>query len=101
VSVTVEFHPHFWKDVEGQAVYLQKEAELGEAFLDAVEVAIETVRQAPLQRSLLYGSTRHILLTRFRRHVIHYEFFEVEQRVRIYGLFHGAEDPGKWHRRLE
>lgn len=101
MSVAVEFHPLFWNDVEGQAVYLQQEAELGEAFLDAVEGAIESVRQAPLHRAVLYGSTRHVLLPRFRRHVIHYEYFEAERRIRFYGLFHGAEDPAKWHRRSE
>lgn len=96
----VEFHPLFWEDVESYALYLDTQAALGKEFLDAVEEAIETIRSGPLMWSCLYGNTRHYLLRKFASHVIHYEFFDEENIVRFYGVFHGAEDPSKWSDRL-
>jgi hypothetical protein len=100
VKAQIEFHPLFWEDVQGHAVYLETQAQLGGEFLDAVELAIETVRTGPLMWSCLFGNIRHYLLSKFRNHVIHYEFFEDENLVRFYGLYHGAQDPAKWSDRL-
>ena len=96
----IEFHPLFWDDVKGNALYLDAQAGLGNEFLDAVTEAIQAIQGAPLMWSRLYGNTRHLLLKKFRRHVIHYEFFPEENIVRFYGLFHGSEDPLKWPERL-
>lgn len=96
----MEYHPLFWEDVEAQAVFLEAQATLGGEFLNAVEEAVETIRNNPLQWACLYGNTRHYLLKKFRRHIVHYEFFEEANLVRFYGLFHGAENPDKWNVRL-
>lgn len=93
------FHPSFWSDVERQARYLQREAELGGAFLDAVEVAIQSVLHSPKMRSTRFGITRRIILRRFRSHLIYYEMREAAHEILFLGLFHGAEDPLKWKRR--
>jgi hypothetical protein len=100
VSTRIEFHPLFWEDVEGHALYLDAQAALGGEFLDEVENAIEAIRKGPLMWACLYSNTRHYMLGKFRRHIIHYEFFPHENMVRFYGLFHGAEDPAKWSDRL-
>lgn len=100
MKATVEFHPLFWQDVEQQGLYLHKEAALGEDFLVVVEEAVEIIRSSPLRWSRLYGNTRHYLLPRFKRHVLHYEFFQEQNLIRFYGLFHGSQDPGKWSERL-
>lgn len=97
---TVEYHPLFWTDIEEQAQYLQQEAELGEVFLQKVEDAIAAVRESPQHYATLYGNTRHIILQKFRRHIIHYEYFEQADLIRFYGLFHGSENPIKWMKRL-
>ncbi|MBC2592868.1 type II toxin-antitoxin system RelE/ParE family toxin [Ruficoccus amylovorans] len=97
---TVEFHPLFSEDVEAQARYLQEEAELGEAFLEKVEEAVAAVKAEPMHHGFLYGSTRHIILRKFRRHIVHYEYFEKEDLIRFYGLFHGSENPARWWSRL-
>jgi hypothetical protein len=100
MALIVEYHPLFWADIEEQAQYLEQEAELGEVFLEKVENAIAAVKEAPLHYSVLYGNTRHVILEKFRRHIIHYEYFEREGLIRFYGLFHGSENPIKWVKRL-
>ncbi|MCC5788801.1 MAG: type II toxin-antitoxin system RelE/ParE family toxin [Opitutales bacterium] len=95
-----EFHPLFWKDVEGHALYLDEQAGLGEEFLEKVREAIDSVKKSPLHNAFLYASTRHIQLGKFRRHIIHYEYFEKEGLIRFYGLFHGSENPAKWPERI-
>lgn len=100
VRTQIEFHPLFWEDVAGHAVYVDAHAALGAEFLDAVEEAIDAVRNSPLMWSCLYGKTRHYILGKFRNHIIHYEFLPQENLVRFYGLFHGAEDPSRWSERL-
>ena len=53
----VEYHSLFWEDVEAQALYLEKEAELGMEFLDKVDEAIASVKSLPDAYSRLYGNT--------------------------------------------
>ncbi len=69
MAALVEYHPLFWEDIEGQACYLEAEAELGGEFLDKVDAAIASAKTAPLTHPLLYGNTRHIILQKFRRHI--------------------------------
>ena len=100
MATKVEFHPLFWRDVEAHATYLQEEAELGEDFLYKVEQAIESIKLRPETHPRLYGEVRHIILERYRRHVIHYEPVVSENLVRIYALYHAHENPAKWIERL-
>ena len=96
----IEYHPRFWEDVEPQALYLEKEAELGMEFLEKVDAAVASVKSMPEVYSRLHGNTRNIMLNKFRKHTIHFEYFEDANLIRFYGLFHGSEDPSKWLDRL-
>ena len=64
----VEYHPLFWKNVEAQALYLEKESKLGSEFLDKVDEAIASVKSIPESHSRLYDNTRNIILKKFRKH---------------------------------
>lgn len=97
----IEFHPLFWQDVEEQARYLEKEAELGVEFLEAVNAAIAVANNRPLTCSVLHGDKiRRTFLHKFRRHVLHFEYEEERALIRFLALFHGAENPDKWEDRL-
>lgn len=96
----VEYHPLFWEDVKTQGLYLEKEAELGAEFLDKVDEAIASAKLMPEVHSRLYANTRNVVLKKFSKHTIHFEYFHDENLIRFYGLFHGAEDPSKWPERL-
>ena len=92
----IEYHPLSWEDVETQALYLETEAELGALFLDKVDQAIASAKTMPESHARLYDNTRNIILKKFRKHSIHFEYFNDMNLIRFYGLFHGAEDPSKW-----
>ena len=96
MAVQIEYHPRFWEDVEAQALYLEKEAALGVEFLDKVDEAIASVKSMPEAHSCLYDNTRNIILNKFRRHTIHFEYFDDANLIRVYALFHGSENPSKW-----
>ena len=100
MAIQVEYHPRFWEDVEAQALYLEKEADLGMEFLDKVDEAIASVKSLPGAYSRLHGNTRNIILDRFRKHTIHFEYFDDANLIRFYGLFHGSENPSKWLNRF-
>jgi len=100
MAVKVEYHPLFWEDVEAHALYLEAEAELGAEFLSKVDSAIASAKSMPRVHSRLYGNTRNIILERFRNHSLHFEYFPDENLIRCYGLFHSAESPTKWDKRV-
>ena len=100
MAAQVEYHPLFWEDVEAHAMYLEAEAELGIEFLVKVNTAIASAQSMPLVHSILYGNTRNTILERFRQHTLHFEYFPDLNLIRCYGMFHMAEDPAKWSKRL-
>jgi hypothetical protein len=100
MAAEIEYHPLFWEDVEAHALYLETEAELGAEFLNKVEEAIASAKSIPKAHSRLYGNTRDVILERFRKHSLHFEYFPEENLIRCYGLFHSAESPNKWDKRL-
>lgn len=100
MAAKIEFHPLLWEDVEAHALHLEAEAELGAEFLKKVDIAIASAKSTPLIHSRLYGNTRNIILERFSKHSLHFEYFPDESLIRCYGLFHAAESPAKWPKRL-
>lgn len=100
MAVKIEYHPLFWEDVEAHALYLETEAELGAEFLNKVDAAIASAKAMPEVHSRLYGNTRNIILERFSNHSLHFEYLPGENLIRCYGLFHSAESPAKWDKRL-
>lgn len=95
----IEYHPLFWEDVEAQALYLEQEAGLGTELLEKVDGAIESATSQPLSHSRLYENTRSVILDRFRKHSIHFEYSSETNCIRFFGLFHSSENPSKWPRR--
>ena len=100
MAAKIEYHPLFWEDVEAHARYLEAEAELGMEFLNKVDAAIASAKSMPQAHSRLYGNTRNIILERFSKHSLHFEYYPGENLIRCYGLFHSAENPTKWDKRL-
>ena len=100
MSISVEFHPLFYGDVEHHALYLEGEAGMGEEFLDKVEETIEKVRVNPSAYATLHGNIRHVILEKFKNHIIHYEYSLEDKTLTFYALYHAAEDPLRWTERL-
>lgn len=83
--------------VEACAWYSRNRAGLDKEFLNCLEACIETIRRGPERYALVYGNYRRALIRRFP-YAVFYEY--VGGVVTIYGVFHNAHDPEKWHQRL-
>jgi plasmid stabilization system protein ParE len=69
---------------------------LGEAFLTAVQVALDQIGQAPEAHALIYRTVRHFRVRRFPFAV----YYRVEpNRVSVIAIHHGKRDPKSWQSR--
>ena len=104
-SWALERHPLLDDDIREQFDYFLEDAlfplEVIDAFSRDLEVALRTIARSPLAYAVLYRYVRHLVLKTFRNHVLHYVVREDAGQVVIIGLFHGAEDPETWERRLD
>lgn len=100
MPISVEFHPLFYRDVEHHALYLEGEAGMGDEFLNKVEETIDKVMGNPSAYAILHGNVRHLILGKFKNHIIHYEYSKERNVLTFYALYHAAEDPLKWKERL-
>lgn len=77
--------------------YEECEHGLGEEFLRCIEACTESIQRNPLMYRIAVDAFRHALVRRFPFEV----FYELSQEhIVIYSVFHSAQDPSKWHRRL-
>lgn len=83
---------------QSEAWYEEQEQGLGGEFYRAVSAGVERLRRAPLAPRCFYNDYRKVLLRRFPFALI----YKVEGRIiRVYAVFHTAQDPAKWRKRLE
>jgi plasmid stabilization system protein ParE len=93
------FRPAALLDI--QAAYLWYEEQqpgLGEEFLAAIDVAIESVLTFPEAYTIVHRDARRILLERFP-YGLYYRI--AGQQVIFVACMHGARDPKKWRSRLK
>ena len=69
---------------------------LGEDFLTAVDAAISTIQNHPLQHLLIYKNARRVLTRRFPYQI----FFAIaDDVIVVVAVSHGARDPQRWQER--
>lgn len=92
------FTPEAGEDVaEAYRWYEEREPGFGEEFLRSMEACVENLRRHPALYPVVSGEFRRALLRRFPYEV----FYEVTaDRVTVYAVFHGAQDPRKWREGL-
>ena len=82
---------------EAYAWYEERRPGLGAELLESVEQKLLTVRQRPELFAFVHKQYRRALVQRFP-YAIFYE--HVEDSIVVYSIFHCAQDPEKWRRRL-
>lgn len=76
--------------------YERQRGGLGEEFLSAVQVALETITDNPEAYSALHRDTRRILLRRFP-YGLYYRVLDGE--IVVVACFHAKRDPKTWRSR--
>jgi plasmid stabilization system protein ParE len=70
---------------------------LGERFLTAVDECLSHIRRNPQMFEVAFKNYRRAIVRRFP-YVIFYEYDG--RAATVYSIFHSAQDPKKWRRRL-
>ena len=83
--------------VEARAWYEDRSVGLGERFLGRVNDCIERIQKNPELFERVYKDYRRAMVHRFP-YVVFYEF-SVDTII-VYSVFHSAQDPRKWRKRL-
>ena len=83
--------------VEAYSWYEGRGVGLGDRFLDRVDECIDRIRKNPELFERAYQDYRRAILHRFP-YVVFYEYrFDT---ITVYSVFHSAQDPRKWRKRL-
>jgi plasmid stabilization system protein ParE len=77
--------------------YEQQRAGLGDQFLHGVDACFDSIRKNPELYEVVHEGYRRALLRRFP-YAVFYE--PMPHEIVVYAVFHGAQDPEKWRRRL-
>jgi plasmid stabilization system protein ParE len=72
-------------------------AGLGSDLLAAVDTALASALNNPLQHPVVYRGARRVLLRRFPYQVL---FLAEGDAIMVIAIFHGARDPRHWQDRL-
>lgn len=76
----------------------EQRPELGGEFLEKIEGVFDRICERPLESPVVYRNVRKSLVPRFPYAVL---FTADENRVDVVAVFHTAQDPAKWRRRLD
>lgn len=99
---TYGFHPEALLEYAEAAQYYLREAPPGvaEAFVTAVESAVDGILAAPTQwRSVEEPGIRRYVFRRFP-FVLYYHWEADRGHVTIYAIMHCSREPGYWRRRI-
>ena len=93
----VEFHPEAYMEVEGaRSWYETNSPGLGMAFIDAVQMAVDAIRDSPdMWSSYEYGSRRFFL----RRFPFSLIYRHDATKIQIIAVAHLHRNPGYWKNR--
>ncbi len=75
--------------------YNTKQKDLGKLFLKDINSVVDYICQNPLLFQIRYNTIRIAFLENFP-YGIHYEYFENENEVKIYAVFHTSRSPEIW-----
>ena len=82
---------------EAYAWYEAQRTGLGEEFLNSIEARLDSIMRVPEGCTVVYSTFRRGLVRRFP-YAIFYDYNA--GIVTVYAVFHTAQDPAKWRRRL-
>ncbi len=83
--------------VEARIWYEDRSLGLGDRFLDRVDDCIDRIRKNPELYERVYKDYRRAVVHRFP-YVVFYE--SSVNTITVYSVFHSAQDPKKWRKRL-
>jgi plasmid stabilization system protein ParE len=97
VTLPVVWTPEANEDLlEARAWYDNIRPQLGERFAQAVQAAVESLGEYPLQFPVVYRSRRRAGVRRFPYGIL----FEVQQRrIVVIACFQGRRNPRRWQSR--
>jgi len=90
----LELHPAAVEEAgDSYAHYSRRDSEIGERFLDALEVTFDAILKTPYRFPKYQHGTRRALVKGFPFQVV----FQVRaDRVRIIAVAHHRQEPGYW-----
>jgi len=95
----VEYHEGAREDVKNAVAWYQKHSPKAALdFIEELNRATTTIREAPDRWPLGQNNTRRFLLWRFPFAII---YSEQESAIVIWGVAHGSRRPEYWTRRLK
>lgn len=97
--MTLHFELEALEEYRDAAIYSKKRFGLGEAFVQAMEEALETIACDPFQFQLVGDGVRIFRLKRFPYH-LYYHHDAQERKITIYAVAHHSRRPGYWRKRL-
>ena len=83
--------------VEARIWYEDRSVGLGDRFLDRVDDCVDRIRKNPELYERVYKDYRRAVVHRFP-YVVFYE--SSVNTITVYSVFHSAQDPKKWRKRL-
>ena len=78
---------------EAREWYEHRSAGLGDDFVARVDAALLAIQRNPESHAAVFEDFRRSLVKRFPYEVL-------EDRVVVYAVTHGSQDPSKWRKRL-
>lgn len=98
MAAEVIYAPEAEQDVsDAYEWYEGRSPGLGEEFLRAVEACVAAIARSPKSHQVVYKTYRRGVVRRFP-YVVFYE--EDGNTVTVYCVFHAAQNPDKWRKRL-
>ncbi len=90
----IDFRPEAEREMRSAFVWYEaQQPGLGEAFVSAVESALETISTFPQAAPTVHRNVRRHLLKRFPHSIL----YLVERgRIVVVAVYHGRRDPGGW-----
>ena len=94
----IDYHTEATADVKNAVDwYLERSPKAAADFIQELERATETIREAPDRWPIGRNGTRRFLLRKFPFAII---YSEQESIIRIWAVAHGSRRPGYWTNRL-
>jgi toxin ParE1/3/4 len=93
------FHPEALTDYsEAVQYYAERRVELAQAFINAVEDAVNRIRESPTRWQIIDEDVRRCLTRRFPYAIL---YSIEEDYILILAVMHCSREPGYWKNRAE
>jgi hypothetical protein len=99
--LTLQFNAEVEFDIrDSQNWYNMKLAGLGDQFQDYVYHCFDEILKLPLISPIKYNKIRVRRIHKKFPHYVHYEVFEKENVIIVFGVFHAKRNPKLWNERI-